>query len=172
MKTYIHLIQTHDNLTLMREATPRLEAFVKALPQHADELNNVKLRLAHKDHHLANIMYDFESETITGILDWEFSGVVPFTQWNPQRSFLWNGHDDEASGAEKLRLLKLFEARIGKRGLPILDDAKYSSPLQESMQKVADFLRAITEVAPRGQRPELMDGWKQMVLDNIAEFGV
>jgi hypothetical protein len=172
VKTYIHLIQKHESLALMRAAIPRLEAFVKVLPEHADELNNVKLRLAHKDLHFANILYDFESNKITSILDWEFSGVVPFTKWNPQRSFLWNGIDDEASGAEKDRLLGLFENRCKENKLTIFEDAKFSSPLQESMQKVVDFLRAITEVAPRGQRAELVEGWKATVLDNIAHFGV
>ncbi|KAF2648759.1 hypothetical protein K491DRAFT_771896 [Lophiostoma macrostomum CBS 122681] len=125
----------------MRDAIPRLEAFIEVLPQHAAELNNVKLRLAHKDLHFANIMYDLKSEKITSVLDWEFSGVVPFPLWNPRRSFLWNGQDDENSG-------------------------------DESFGSTSYFLRAITEVAPRGQRVELVEGWKKVVLDNIAEFGV
>lgn len=171
IETYIHLIQTHQSLAPMRDIIPRLKAFVKVLPEHA-ELNNVKLRLAHKDLHFANVLYDFESENITSILDWEFSGVVPFTKWNPQRSFLWNGNDDETSGDEKLRLLTLFEHRCKEWNLTIFEDANYSSSRQENMQKVADFLRAITEVAPRGQRAELVEGWKAIVLDNIAQFGV
>jgi len=172
IKTYIHLIQTHDSLALMRDAIPRLEAFIRVLPQHANELNNVKLRLAHKDLHFANVLYDFESDKITAILDWEFSGVVPFTTWNPRRAFLWNGHDDDASGAEKLRLIKIFEERCKERNISLLEDVEYSSPLQESMQKVADFLRAITETAPRGQRAEFVEGWKMVVLRNVGRFGV
>ncbi|KAI8965555.1 hypothetical protein F5Y11DRAFT_367910 [Daldinia sp. FL1419] len=75
--------------------------FVQALPSHADELNNVKLRLAHKGLHFANILYDVFSGTITAVLNWEFSGVVPFTQWSPRRTFLRNAHDDNRSADEK-----------------------------------------------------------------------
>ncbi len=38
------------------------------------------------------------------------------------------------------------------------------------MQKVVYYLRAITEVAPRGQRKELVDGWKAIVLEHAAKF--
>lgn len=86
----VRLIQIHDNLAFMRDLIPRLEAFVAALQTHAGDLNKVKLRLAHKDLHFANVMIDTSGEIIA-ILDWEFSGVMPFTKWNPRRSFLWNG---------------------------------------------------------------------------------
>ena len=171
IKTYIHLINIHENLTFMRDAISRLEAFVKALPEHAEQLNDVKLRLAHKDLHFENILYDPDSGKITAILDWEFSGVVPFPLWNPRRSFLWNASDDESSLAPKEQLSKLFEERFKDRGFKMLEDARFTSSLQESMQKGAGFLRAITEVAPRGQRADFVNGWKKIVLRNIKKFG-
>ena len=84
--TYL-LIQINDKLAFMRDIIPQLERFVRTLPSHTDELNNVKLRLAHKDLHFANILYDVSSGSITAMPDWEFSGVVPFTKWNLRRAF-------------------------------------------------------------------------------------
>ncbi|KAH7304161.1 kinase-like domain-containing protein [Stachybotrys elegans] len=172
VRQYIHLIKIHDALEFMRDSLPRLEAFVDALPNRADELNKVSLRLTHKDLHLANILYDVDSGSITAILDWEFSGVVPFTNWNPRRSFLWNGRDDERSLSEKQRLGDIFARRCAALEVSLLDDASFASPLQEGMQMVADFLRAITEVSPRGQRQDLVLDWKTTVLDKIGLFGV
>jgi aminoglycoside phosphotransferase (APT) family kinase protein len=172
IRKYIYLIQVHEKLVFMQDTIPRLEAFLTALPKHSDELNIVKLRLAHKDLHFANMLYDVTSNKITGILDWEFSSVVPFTKWNPRRSFLWNGQDNEESGEEKQRLLELFAQHCKERGVAILEDAAFSSPLQESMQKVADFLRAIVEVAPRDQRKDLVPSWRSIMLENIARFDV
>ena len=172
IRKYIYLIQLHEKLFFMQDTVPRLEAFLTALSEHSEELNNVKLRLAHKDLHLANILYDVQSNKITGILDWEFSGVVPFTKWNPRRSFLWNAQDNEESGEEKQRLLELFAERCKDRGVSILEDAAFNSPLQDSMQKVADFLRAIVEVAPRDQRKDLVPNWRAVMLENVAFFGV
>ncbi|KAM5347164.1 hypothetical protein ACJ41O_010169 [Fusarium nematophilum] len=167
----IRLIQTHDKLAFMRVVVPRLESFVAALHTHADELNKVKLRLAHKDLHFANMVFDVSSGRIMGILDWEFSGVVPFTKWNPRRSFLWNGFDNPTSSNEKQRLLGLFTQRCKEKGSSLLEDANYTSPLQASMQKAADFLRAIVEVSPRDQKQDQVQGWRETVLENIAQFG-
>lgn len=170
VRTYIRLIRIHGNLAFMRDAVPQLERFVQSLQTHAEELNKVKLRLAHKDLHFANMLYDPASGAITAVLDWEFAGVVPFTKWNPRRAFLWNARDDADSADEKQRLLGLFQSRCAEKGVGILEDAAYASPLQESMQTVADFLRAITEVAPRGQGEDLVQGWKAAVLANAAKF--
>ncbi|KAG9496504.1 hypothetical protein J7337_011280 [Fusarium musae] len=168
---YIRLIETHEKLAFMRDISPRLEAFVAALPRHANELNNIKLRLAHKDLHFANTMFDPSSGKITGILDWEFAGVVPYPQWNPRSSFLWNGIDTSESLKEKYRLLEVFKQRCKEKGCTLFEEAAYTSPMQESMQLAVDFLRAIVEVSPRGQRQELVQRWKNTVLDNIAKFG-
>jgi hypothetical protein len=123
----------------MRDTVPRFEEFLTALPKHADELNSVKLRLAHKDLHFTNMLHDANSGKITEIIDWEFSGIVHFTKWNPHRLFLWNRRDGEESKIEKQRLMGLFVQRCKEKGVTILDDASYCSPLQESMQTVADF---------------------------------
>ncbi|RDW95145.1 hypothetical protein BP5796_00908 [Coleophoma crateriformis] len=156
----------------MRDSVGRLDLFIQALEDNAVELNNVKLKLAHKDLHLANIMYDYETSRITAVLDWEFSGVVPFTRWNPSRALFWNGLATPEAKVEKDLMVQEFSKRCKKRGLTILEDAKFSSPLQEAMQEAATYLRCIVEVAPRGQRQDLVGGWKETVLKNLALFGV
>ena len=171
IQKYIYMITVHEKLVFMREHVPRLEAFLQVLERNAKELNCVKLRLAHKDLHFANILYDKESGKITSILDWEFSSVVPFTRWNPSRAFLWNGQDDENSLPEKRRLYEVFLDRCKTRGISIPNDAAYSSPGQGAMQEAATFLRAITEVAPRDEKANLVGEWKDEVLRRISFFG-
>ncbi|KAK5658665.1 hypothetical protein OQA88_2061 [Cercophora sp. LCS_1] len=172
IQLYIKLINLHPTLASMRDLIPRLENFIAILPQHSDELNKVALRLAHKDLHFANILFDDSTNKITAILDWEFSGVVPFTKWNPARSFLWNGRDDASSGEEKKKWMGMFQERCAQRGCEILKDAEYASKLQDDMQLVVDYLRAIVEVSPRGQRAELVGGWRNVVVEGLEAFGV
>ena len=172
IRKYIHLIQIHEKLAIMRDIVPRLEKFLIALNLHSDKLDKVKLRLAHKDLHFANMLYDVSSGRITAILDWEFSSVVPFTNWNPRKAFLWDGQYSEDSKNEKQRLLGLFTQRCKERDVAIWEDATFSSPLQESMQKVADYLRAITEVVPRDQKKDLVPNWRAALLENVARFDV
>lgn len=169
VQTYIKLIRTHDKLGFMRDALPQLEHFVdevRAVP----EVNDVKLCLAHKDLHFANILFSRESGRITAILDWEFSGVVPLPLWDPRRAFLWNGHGGDDSLEEKQRLRDRFHRRCTERGVSTFQDAEFTSPLQEIIQKATNYLRAITEVAPRDQRKDLVAGWREVVLENIALF--
>lgn len=138
-------------LATMRDTIPRLEAFISELPKHSDELNNIILRLAHRDRHFAKILYNAASSEITSILEAGLGilrcGVV--YKWNPSRSFLWNRHDNEESGREKQQLLELFGNRCKESGITILEDANFSTPLQESTQQVTDFLRAIREAMSR-----------------------
>ncbi|KAI3317228.1 kinase-like protein [Xylariaceae sp. AK1471] len=138
VSTYIRLIQIHDKLAFMRDAVPELERFLQSLSSHTEELNRVKLRLSHKDLHFANILYDASSGEITAILDWGFSGVVPFTKWDPRRAFLWNAR----------RLQGLFESCCAEKGIKILEDAAYASPLQQNV----------------------VQDWKAVVLENVAKF--
>ncbi|KAF4503316.1 hypothetical protein FAGAP_470 [Fusarium agapanthi] len=140
-------------------------------PKHANELNEVKLRFTHKDLHFANMIFDPDSGKVTGILDWEFAGVVPYPQWNPRSSFLWNRIDTSESLDKKYKLLEVFKQRCKDKGCRLFEETEYTSSRQESMQRAVDFLRAVVEVSPRGQRQELVQGWKDMVLENIAKFG-
>ncbi|KAL6400802.1 hypothetical protein AUP68_16519 [Ilyonectria robusta] len=66
----------------MWDVIPRLETFVAIVPTLANELNKVKLRLAHRDLRFANLIVEVSSSKIIGVLDWEFAGIVPFTKWN------------------------------------------------------------------------------------------
>ena len=152
VRKYICMITVHERLAFMLEHVPRLEAFLVALNRDAEKLNRVKLRLAHKDLHFANILFDVNTGKITSVLEWEFSGVVPFTRWNPSRAFLWNGQDNKNSLPEKRRLYEVYLERCKTKETIIPEDAAYSSPEQEAMQEATTFLRAITEVAPRVRR--------------------
>jgi hypothetical protein len=174
VQKYMQLIRMHEKLAFMHDILPRLEAFVTevAHPRHSNELNRVALRLVHKDMHFANMLFDQSSGRITAVLDWEFSGVVPFPKWNPRRAFLWNGREDNKSLHEKQRLLALFTQRCKERGVTLLEDAEYASPLQEGMQNVADYLRAIVEVSPRDHKEGLIQGWRTTLIENISKFKI
>ena len=64
----------------MRDALPRIKAFLDALSQSAEMINGVQLRLAHKDLHFGNILYDSDSSKITAAIDWELSHLHRGTQ--------------------------------------------------------------------------------------------
>ncbi|KAK8136688.1 hypothetical protein PG984_004628 [Apiospora sp. TS-2023a] len=175
---YIYAIERHPSLERFRAMVPRIQRLISAITseRYKPELDSVKYVLAHKDLHFANIMCDPTSPgmPITAVLDWEFSGIVPATRWNPTRAFLWNGRrEDPQSKEEQSRMEKLFEAvcieKGGTLGLGLLEDVK-SNGLQASMQTAVDHIRAIVEVCPRGQAQDKVDAWRAIAEAAMEAF--
>lgn len=176
LERYIHAIQVHPVLQPYQDMIPRLQSFITALqkPENMKELNRVAYILAHKDLHFANIMCDPEQPgyPITAILDWEFSGVVPAPRWNPPRAFLWNMKSTPEDKAEQTRMEDLFEQVCREKGVEwILGEMKMNT-LQESMQTVVNYVRAIVEVCPRGQASDRVAQWRSVAETAMEKFGV
>lgn len=174
---YIHAIEIHPSLLSMRDLVPRLRAFLALIlkPEFSSKLNDVALRLAHKDLHFGNILVDLTSPDvrITSILDWEFSGVVPYTRWNPARAFLWNAQDTATSLTEKQALIGRFNTMALEKGKGFLiEDAKFKSAEQERMHSIWNYLRALVESCPRGLHGDLAPDWRSKVEEALADFGV
>jgi hypothetical protein len=171
---YCHALQTHASLERFRDLIPSIHRFLERI--NSDEfrgvLDTTKYITAHKDLHFANVMCDPDSLRITAILDWEFSAVVPAPKWNPSNAFLWNGSSDAAANREKYELRKVFEAVCEEKGLQqILRDIKPSLE-QVMMINAGSYVRAITEVCPRGQRQDEVEKWKEGALAAMSFFEV
>ncbi|CAK7229429.1 hypothetical protein SCUCBS95973_007222 [Sporothrix curviconia] len=190
VRHYAKLIGLHESLAGLRaRLVPRLLAFAELLERPASEhpacwqLAKTRLVLAHKDLHFANLLYsatdeDGKTGRITAVLDWEFSGVVPGPLWNPVRAFLWDAQpDDPDHSATTSTRVAQFADRVRARNDPrvaslVLDIQDYASPQQEAMQDVANYVRALVEVGPRGQRQDRAADWTDIAHKNLDVFGV
>ena len=128
-------------------------------PEHIANVDRVKYIVAHRDMHFANIMAapsgDGAHYRITAVLDWEFSGIVPSTRWNPHKAFLWNGQRSQRAKEEQSRLWAVFERECKDRGAEgFLADLEPNA-LQDAMQTVVSHVRAIVEVCPKGVPEDL-----------------
>jgi aminoglycoside phosphotransferase (APT) family kinase protein len=176
VERYVYALEKHNSLTEFRDLIPRLRAFITAISSEENfaTLNNVRYILAHKDLHFANIMCDPDDPRgrITAVLDWEFSGVVPAPRWNPARAFLWNAQNNAEAKVEQYALEKVFEEMCRSKGVEyLLEDVKLKD-LQEPMQTLTNFLRAIVEVCPRAQAQDRVGKWRSTVEACLEAFGV
>ncbi|KAK2609189.1 hypothetical protein QQS21_002271 [Conoideocrella luteorostrata] len=163
---FIHAINNHESLSWIQHITPRLVALISNLPTM--DLST-KLILAHKDLHFANVMATDDGD-ITGILDWEFAGVVPALRWDPVRAFLWSGEYTDDAHAEKNRLRRTFEAELRERGVEMWWDG--ASDAVEAVWEVVRFMRAIVEVCPKGQKKDAAVGWANSAKQALSKLGV
>ncbi|KAJ4394499.1 hypothetical protein N0V93_003717 [Gnomoniopsis smithogilvyi] len=174
LECYIHAIESHRSLDRFRTMLPKIRRFILALQseKYITKLNDVKYILAHKDLHFANIMCDPTSPDIkiTAILDWEFSGIVPATRWNPSRAFLWNGKRDAEAKEEQTMMEALFETVCMERGaIQLLEDVKPNA-LQKETQTAINHIRAIVEVCPRDQAQDKVDSWRDIAETAMDAF--
>jgi len=65
----MYAISRHKKLEVLQDTLNSLETFLKALELSAEELNKVRFKLAHRDLHFSNILFDRDSSKITAILD-------------------------------------------------------------------------------------------------------
>lgn len=173
MEKYIHVAQVQPSLGFLHKHIPRLTAFVDVLPKHAAVLDNAPIRLAHKDLHFANILYDPAQDLITGVLDWEFAGTVPFPRWDPVRAFLWNSKPGDASLKEKYRLRDRFAELCREEGAEfLLQDAEFTSDLQEKVHLVTNMMRIMTTLVPRGQFVDRVPEFEEDLVRGLEAFGV
>lgn len=156
----------HDSLAWMRDIIPRLDKLKAKVPEL--DLNS-SLILAHKDLHFANIMATTDGQ-ISGILDWEFAGIVPSVRWDPVRAFLWSGTYSQDAQEEKTRLRRIFEAQLERRGIQKWWEEGGEDV--ESVWEVVRFMRAIVEVCPRGEKEEQSRAWRGSVEKALTKLGV
>jgi hypothetical protein len=173
IQQYIRNIEKHESLGWMRDMIPRLQRFIAWLDDHATELNKTKYILTHKDLHFGNIMCDPVTLQITAVLDWEFAAVLPLPLWSPGGGFLWSAKDGPEALAERDRLFNgIFTKLCQQRDPALLSDFEVKKQMPHSaIAKVLNFVRAIVEVCPRGQRLDTAKNWRSLVEEALSDLG-
>ncbi|PHH91958.1 hypothetical protein CDD83_9597 [Cordyceps sp. RAO-2017] len=167
-----HAIDAHASLAWLRDANPRLRALQASLssPPLSSALASTPLMLAHKDLHFANVMATPDGQ-LTAVLDWEFASVVPANRWDPVRAFLWNGRvNDDAATREQERLWRIFERALDTRGVPRWWEE--AGQAVEDVWTVVSYTRGLVEVCPRGQKQDMVAGWRTTMEAALERLGV
>ncbi|KAL0937441.1 kinesin light chain [Colletotrichum truncatum] len=171
MEKYVYVINHHPSLEWMRDLVPRLEAFRKYIREHKQEMNETRYVLAHRDLHLANIMVDKDG-TVTGLLDWEFGGVVPGQRWDPPNAFLypWGGKDDEARNErDRMRGWAREFCRVKGIDEEVVNGVEYRG-VQETVHTISNYTRAICELW-REHRENARE-WRKTLEGGLNKLGV
>jgi hypothetical protein len=156
LQCFIHAIQRHHTLAWLRDLNIRLQKLMELVPDMPG-LFETRLILAHKDLHFCNVMAT-EDGLITGIIDWEFAGIVPANRWDPVKAFLWNGKETSQAKEEKERLRPYFEAELNATSA---ERWWTVDPNVEIVWDVIRYVRALIEVCPKGQQQDKVGDWRK-----------
>ncbi|KAH6658102.1 kinase-like domain-containing protein [Truncatella angustata] len=172
IQQYTLNIEKHASLEWMRDIIPRLQAFVAFLKCNATNLNDTKYILSQRDLHFGNIMCDSVTLQITAVLDWEFSAVLPLPIWTPGGGFLWNAQEGPEALAERDRLYQIFTKLCKSLDCDLVADfdIKNQKPYLE-ISRVLNYVRAIVEVCPRGQKSDSVRSWRTAAEEALTELG-
>lgn len=172
LQKYSHNIEKHPSLAPYRNLCPRMIALADRLRNHLGVVDEMKHVFAHKDLHFANVMCDPVTATITGILDWEFSGVVPAPSWNPSKAFLWNGQDTAEAKVEKDRMFEIFRQTCDEQQVAWIPNGVEFNAAQKALDEILRHVRALVEVCPRGQQEGKRAQWQANVETSLRYFNV
>jgi hypothetical protein len=167
LKCFIHAIQRHHTLAWLRDLTARLQKLMERIPD-MPSIFETRLILAHKDLHFCNVMAT-EDGRITGIIDWEFAGVVPANRWDPVKAFLWNGKETAQAKEEKQRLWPYFEAELKAATAERWWEVNCNV---EVVWDVIRYVRALIEVCPKGQQQDKVADWRKHVEEALDKLRV
>ncbi|KAI1869664.1 uncharacterized protein JN550_005645 [Neoarthrinium moseri] len=170
---YIRNMEKHDSLEWMRDLIPRLYAFLIYLDQHAATLNDTRYILTQRDLHFGNIMCDPETATVQAVLDWEFSEVLPLPLWSPGSGFLWNAKQTPESMTEQSRMYGVFTKLCKAHWPDLLSDFEVKKEMpHKAISTILNFVRAVVEVCPRGQKADAARDWRKTAEMALTELGV
>jgi aminoglycoside phosphotransferase len=102
----LYVLSRHEQCSSLNETfAPSVQELLDSLTDMVKKHVEVRpLCLAHQDLHLGNILWDNQ---LTGVLDWEFSGITPLDQWIRRNTFASN--IDEAMQKVPIWRKKLLE---------------------------------------------------------------
>ncbi|OZJ02098.1 hypothetical protein BZG36_05214, partial [Bifiguratus adelaidae] len=159
----MHIISIHSSCAHLLPLLPRLTRLIERLADPEDPLQTAlhqKMHLSHRDLHMSNLMWDPDRQCITGVLDWEFSGVVSASRWDPGNTLIVMasaGESNEQASAFVHRLQMRLDALIWERD-PEAYAAWRVQGLKTTVDKVISLVFYIVKFTITGEKPDAVRG--------------
>ncbi|CAF0731005.1 unnamed protein product [Adineta steineri] len=122
IKRDIHVIGTHQSCITLR--TSFLFRLRKLLTRSNIMQKDIQSYIAHRDLHFANLLWSAETNSISGVFDWELAGLYPLSDWNPGNT-CWTvieSNKPESSSQEKL--FEMLEEELSKRHAIVVENVE------------------------------------------------
>ncbi|CAN6651172.1 hypothetical protein TRVA0_025S00276 [Trichomonascus vanleenenianus] len=165
----LFVVLIHDNCKPLRGAfAAQLERVINLLtPAVRERLNSKRLVLAHQDLHLGNLMYDVKAKQLSGIIDWEFSGIAPIDQWVRRNTFAVA--DQWAMNNKYPKWRERFYENLKKADEQLSREAEVD-PLKDVLGRICSLSFWIVNCTVTKTQADDVEEWLERLDTRIKEF--
>ncbi|KAH8552683.1 phosphotransferase enzyme family-domain-containing protein [Umbelopsis sp. PMI_123] len=139
-----------------------LNSFTDTVQKHLEDRS---LIMAHQDLHLGNLLWD---QRLTGVLDWEFSGITPIDQWIRRNTFQ-GFSQDMINGAAKWKQ-RLADEIIAKD--PEASKNLQIAPVKDKLLSLISLTFWIVHCTVTDTQADDRKAWIQRFNNTLADYKV
>jgi len=126
-------------------------------------LEDKPLIMAHQDLHLGNLLWD---QQLTGVLDWEFSGITPIDQWIRRNTFQGFSQDIIDRAVKwKLQLAEEIKAKD-----PELSSMLQMAPVKDKLLSLVSLTYWIVHCTVTDTQADDRKTWLQRFNNTLTDY--
>ncbi|CAF1115662.1 unnamed protein product [Rotaria sordida] len=117
----IYVIDTHQSCVSLRTS---FRSRLQKLLTQSKVIQENKGYIAHRDLHFANLLWSTETNSISGVLDWELAGIYPLSDWNPGNACWTVIEPKMPESSRQDQFFNMLDNELEKRGAKIVEDVE------------------------------------------------
>ncbi|CAF1214210.1 unnamed protein product [Didymodactylos carnosus] len=165
----IHVIEMHDSCTTLRGSfLTRLRENIIPRSNSSFDVEGV---IAHRDLHFGNLLWSTETNSISGVLDWELAGIYPLSDWNPGNTLWTITTPTKSTSTTQERFFEMLDEELAKRDTGIIETTMEENSEEYHYQRIVSLTYWIVRryVEGRGDE-ERVKGWMKEWQEHATEL--
>ncbi|KAI8582502.1 hypothetical protein K450DRAFT_227470 [Umbelopsis ramanniana AG] len=162
----LFVLAAHKRCARLRETLdPLIRELLNSL-SHTEvqkHLDSKPLVMAHQDLHLGNLLWEHH---LTGVLDWEFSGITPIDQWIRRNTFQGFSQDiNDRAVKWKQQLAEEIKAKA-----PEISDMLHMAPIKDKLLTLISLTYWIVHCTVTDTQADDRKAWLQRFTNTLADY--
>jgi hypothetical protein len=163
-----HVIETHGCCTTLRGS------FLTRLRKSIISCSSISFDdqgfIAHRDLHFGNLLWSTETNSISGVLDWELAGIYPLSDWNPGNTLWTVTTPTKSSSTTQERFFEMLDEELAKRDGSINKTTTENNSVEYHYRRIVSLTYWIVRRFVEGDsNEERLKGWMKEWLKHAKE---
>ena len=156
IKRDIHVIDAHRSCVSFRAS---FRSRLQKLLTQPRVMPAVQGYIAHRDLHFGNLLWSTETNSISGVLDWELAGIYPLSDWNPGNTCWTIIQPTIPDSASQKTFTKMLHEELEKRDAKVVEDLENEEYLYRKIVSLTYWI--VFRTVTGHENYETIKGWIQ-----------